>query len=122
MRHLTKRAIGRVELVGAEVEVIALSAVRATREGMVGAPDEPTLEAVIGTPLEGERIGEEIFDGLAQAAINPGELPRDPDAVFRDEPRAAKPHEIDYRFVRFLVPRRSLWRKWDRAAAAPYQA
>jgi predicted YcjX-like family ATPase len=104
LRHLTKRAIARVESVGAEVEVIALSAVRATREGMVGAPDEPTLEAVIGTPLEGERIGDEIFDGLAEAAIYPGELPRDPDAVFRDEPRAAKPNEIDYRFVRFRPP------------------
>jgi uncharacterized protein len=103
LRHLTKRAIARVESVGAEVDVIALSAVRATREGMVGAPEEPTLEAVIGTPLEGERIGDEIFDGQAEAAIYPGELPVDPEAVFRDTPRI-EPHEIDYRFVRFRPP------------------
>jgi len=103
LRHLTKRAIARVETVGAEVDVIALSAVRATREGMVGAPDEPTLEAVIGTPLEGERIGDEIFDGQAEAAIYPGELPIDPEAVFRDAPRI-EPNEIDYRFVRFRPP------------------
>ena len=103
LRHLTKRAIARVESVGAEVDVIALSAVRATREGMVGAPDKPTLEAVIGTPLEGERIGDEIFDGQALAAIYPGELPIDPEAVFRDTPRI-EPNEIDYRFVRFRPP------------------
>jgi hypothetical protein len=103
LRHLTKRAIARVESVGAEVDVIALSAVRATREGMVGAPDKPTLEAVIGTPLEGERIGDEIFDGQALAAIYPGELPIDPEAVFRDAPRI-EPNEIDYRFVRFRPP------------------
>jgi hypothetical protein len=103
LRHLTKRAIARVESVGAEVDVIALSAVRATREGMVGAPDEPTLEAVIGTPLEGERIGGEIFDGQAEAAIYPGELPIDPEAVFGGAPRI-EPNEIDYRFVRFRPP------------------
>jgi predicted YcjX-like family ATPase len=96
LRHLTKRAISRVESVGAEVDVIALSAVRATREGMVGAPDEPTLKAVIGTPLEGERIGDEIFDGQHEAAICPGELPADPKAVFSDS--------TDYRIVRFRPP------------------
>jgi uncharacterized protein len=96
LRHLTKRAISRVESVGAEVDVIALSAVRATREGMVGAPDEPTFKAVIGTPLEGERIGDEIFDGQHEAAICPGELPADPKAVFSDS--------TDYRFVRFRPP------------------
>jgi hypothetical protein len=70
---------------------------------MVGAPDEPTLEAVIGTPLEGERIGDEIFDGQAEAAIYPGELPIDPEAVFHDAPRI-EPNEIDCRFVRFRPP------------------
>jgi uncharacterized protein len=103
LRHLTKRAIARVESVGAEVDVIALAAVRATREAKVGGPDEPALEAVIGTPLEGERIGDEAFDGLTEAAIYPGELPADPEAVFRDAP-LRKPHEIDYRFVRFRPP------------------
>ncbi|HMF05892.1 MAG TPA: YcjX family protein [Methylocella sp.] len=103
LRHLTKRAIARAENVGAEVDVIALAAVRATREAKVGGPDEPALEAVVGTPLDGERIGDEIFDGVAEAAIYPGELPSDPDAVFRELPRV-KPEEIDYRFVRFLPP------------------
>jgi uncharacterized protein len=104
LRHLTGKAIARVETVGAEVDVIALAAVRATREAKVGGPDEPSLEAVIGTPLDGEHIGGEMFDGNSEAAIYPGELPRDPEAVFRDELRAAKPNEIDYRFVRFRPP------------------
>ena len=72
LRHLTKRAIARVETVGAEVDVIALAAVRATREAKVGGPDEPALEAVIGTPLDGERIGGEIFDGT----VGSGDLSR----------------------------------------------
>lgn len=117
LRNLTKRAIARVESVGAEVDVIALAAVRATREAKVGGPDEPALEAVIGTPLEGERIGEEYFDGLTEAAIYPGELPADPEAVFRDTP-PRKPHEIDYRFVRFRPPRPGLDGRWHAASAA----
>ncbi len=103
LRHLTKRAIARAEKVGAEVDVIALAAIRATREAKVGGPNEPALEAVVGTPLDGERIGGEIFDGIAEAAIYPGELPSDPEAVFCEAPRV-KPDEIDYRFVRFLPP------------------
>jgi uncharacterized protein len=103
LRFLTRRAIARAENVGAEVDVIALAAVRATREAKVGGPNEPALEAVVGTPLDGEQIGDEIFDGIAEAAIYPGELPSDPEAVFREMPRA-KPDEIDYRFVRFLPP------------------
>lgn len=104
LRHLTGKAIARVETVGATVDVIALAAVRATREAKVGGPDEPALEAVIGTPLDGEQIGGEIFNGLSEAAIYPGELPSDPEAVFREEPRSAQPDEIDYRFVRFRPP------------------
>jgi uncharacterized protein len=103
LRHLTMRAIARAEKVGAGVDVIALAAVRATREAKVGGPNEPALEAIVGTPLDGERIGGEIFDGISEAAIYPGELPSDPEAVFRDTPRIMQ-NEIDYRFVRFLPP------------------
>lgn len=103
LRLLTKRAIARVESVGAEVDVIALAAVRATREAKVGGPEEPALEAVIGTPLAGEQIGGETFDGETEAAIYPGELPSNPEDVFRDTAQAAR-EETDYRFVRFRPP------------------
>ncbi len=69
--------------------MIALAAVRATREARVDGHGGPALEAVIGTPIEGERIGGEIFDGKTEAAIFPGELPADPKAVFRDAAIAA---------------------------------
>ena len=104
LRHLTAKAIARVETVGAEVDVIAIAAVRATREAKVGGPDEPALEAVIGTPLDGEHIGGEVFDGNTEAAIYPGELPVDPEMVFLEEPQPVTPNEIDYRFVRFRPP------------------
>ena len=104
LRHLTGRAIARVESVGAEVDVIALAAVRATREVKVGAPDGLALEAVVGTPLDGEHIGGEVFDGKTEAAIYPGELPADPGAVFREGLAPVKPEDVDYRFVRFRPP------------------
>jgi predicted YcjX-like family ATPase len=104
LRQLTAKAIARVEGVGAEVDVIALAAVRATREAKVDGHGGPALEAVIGTPIEGERIGGVLFDGKTEAAIFPGELPPDPKAVFRDPAGARTPADIDYRFVRFRPP------------------
>jgi predicted YcjX-like family ATPase len=104
LRHLTGRAIARAENVGATVDVIALAAVRATYEAKVGGRGEKALPTIIGTPLEGERIGGDIFDGLAEAAIFPGELPADPKVVFRSESRLVPESEADYRFVRFRPP------------------
>jgi predicted YcjX-like family ATPase len=104
LRHLTARAIARAEDVGAAIDVIALASVRATREARVGGRGEKGLDAVIGTPMAGEKIGDELFDGRAEAAIFPGELPVDPKAVFRDSGKALTPEELDYRFVRFRPP------------------
>jgi len=101
LRHLTARAIARAEGVGAAIDVIALASVRATREGRVGGGDG--FDAVIGTPLAGEKIGGETFDGVAEAAIFPGELPLDPKVVFRESLSPAANQE-DYRFVRFRPP------------------
>ncbi len=103
LRHLTARAILRAEDVGAAIDVIALASVRATREGRVGR-GENALDAVIGTPLVGEKIGADIFDGRTEAAIFPGELPLDPKSVFRDSAKPLTREEMDYRFVRFRPP------------------
>ncbi|GAC1335214.1 MAG: YcjX family protein [Beijerinckiaceae bacterium] len=109
LRHLVGRAIARAETVGASVDVVAMAAVRATREAAVQqgrkkSGDRQTLEAIIGTPLAGEEIAGEIFDGTSEVAIFPGELPADPRAVFRGETLAIPSDEADYRFVRFRPP------------------
>ncbi|MBX9741468.1 MAG: YcjX family protein [Beijerinckiaceae bacterium] len=103
LRHLTARAITRAEGVGAEVDVIALAAIRATREASVRQGRE-TLDAIVGTPLKGETVGGEIFDGEQEVAIFPGTLPADPRTVFRGDALAVPEGEADYRFVRFRPP------------------
>ncbi len=103
LQHLTGRAIARAEGVGARVDVIAMAAVRATREAAVRHEGE-TLEAIVGSPLAGERVGGDIFDGSQEAAIFPGELPADPKAVFRGDALATPAEEADWRFARFRPP------------------
>lgn len=108
LRFLTARAISRAEGLGASVDVIALAAVRATKEvkvatktGAFGQTAE--LPAVVGIPMKGERIGKDVFDGIAEAAIFPGELPSDPKAIFTNE-TAFELQNADYRFLRFRPP------------------
>jgi len=103
LRLLTERAIERSAFSGAAVDVIALAAVRATREVAVRRGRE-TLDAVVGTPLAGETLGGETFDGDIEAAIFPGQLPADPRAAFRGDALALSDGEADYRFLRFRPP------------------
>ncbi|WP_274628753.1 YcjX family protein [Arvimicrobium flavum] len=99
VRRLADRAIKRADFSGAEVDVLAMAAVRATREGTVKQGRE-MLPVIIGTPLEGERIGDEKFDGKTETAVFPGDLPATPDLAFN-----AKAGELAIRFVRFRPPR-----------------
>ncbi len=103
LQTLTGRAIARAEGVGATVDVIALAAVRATREAAVRHGRE-TLDAIVGVPLEGEIVGGEAFDGKHEAAIFPGELPADPKSVFRGDGLGTPDSEADWRFARFRPP------------------
>ena len=103
LRHLVARAIARAETLGGAIDVIALAAVRATREASV-RHGRDNLDAIVGTPLAGEIVDGEVFDGNTEAAIFPGELPSDPRAAFRGDGLAAKDGEADYRFVRFRPP------------------
>jgi predicted YcjX-like family ATPase len=98
LRMLVGRAVRRTEAAGARVGTVALASVRATRETTVRDGRE-TLRAVAGTPEPGERIGDEIFDGETEAAIFPGELPADPQAVLDG---AVPPGSL--RFPRFRPP------------------
>ena len=66
--------------------------------------DGETLDAIIGVPEKGETIGGEVFDGVAEAAVFPGELPADPHAVFAGDAIALPEADNDWRFVRFRPP------------------
>jgi uncharacterized protein len=103
LRLLTARAIARAEGVGATIDVIALAAIRATREAQI-RHDGRTMDAIIGVPEAGERLDGQVFDGKAEAAVFPGELPVDPKAVFAGDAIALPESENDWRFLRFRPP------------------
>jgi predicted YcjX-like family ATPase len=106
VRRLADRAIARADLTGAAVDVVAMAAVRATREGTVKQGRE-TLPVIIGTPLEGEKIDGDVFDGKTETAIFPGDLRLDINAVFEQaEAGLQLPQtESPVRFVRFRPPK-----------------
>jgi predicted YcjX-like family ATPase len=99
LRALVDRAVRRTEASGARVGTVALASVRATRETAVRDGFE-TLKAVAGTPEAGEVVDGERFDGEAEAAIFPGELPQNAESVFQG---AVSPGSL--RFPRFRPPR-----------------
>jgi predicted YcjX-like family ATPase len=82
LSRLTQRAAARAGFAGAEIDVIALAAVRATREAKVRRNGD-MLPSIIGVPAAGESSGGRVFDGETEVAVFPGDLPVDPDAVFR---------------------------------------
>ena len=102
VRRLADRAVGRANFSGADVDVLAMAAVRSTREGTV-KQGRDTLPVIIGTPLKGETIGDETFDGKSETAIFPGDLPEKVEEVF-ESIEAGQSEEI-IRFVRFRPPK-----------------
>ncbi|MBV2144492.1 YcjX family protein [Falsochrobactrum sp. TDYN1] len=100
VRRLVERAIERADFSGADIEVLAMAAVRATREATV-KEGKDTLPVIVGTPLKGERIDGEFFDGETETAIFPGDLPRNPNVIFEQ----VSNEETAIRFVRFRPPR-----------------
>jgi predicted YcjX-like family ATPase len=82
LRRMTERAAERADFTGADIDVIALAALRATREAQVRRDGE-MLPSIIGVPAAGETLDGRRFDGETEAAVFPGDLPADPDAVFR---------------------------------------
>jgi uncharacterized protein len=126
LRRMVRRAIERADVAGAAVDVIALAAVRATREAEVrhgGA----TLSCIVGVPAPGalaENDGGKTFDGMTEVAVFPGELPDDPDAVFAPDAApfrglaAVGAGDTDFRFVRLRPP--PLETTGDGAPALPH--
>jgi predicted YcjX-like family ATPase len=102
LRHMTEKAAARASFAGAEVKVLVLAAVRATRE-VVAKQGSERLPCIRGMPMAGEQVGATLFDGRTEVAIFPGDLPEDPHSVLeRSDPAAAR---ADVQFVRFRPPR-----------------
>jgi predicted YcjX-like family ATPase len=99
LRHATERAAARVTSSGAEATVLALAAVRATREVEVEDGSE-RLPVLMGTPVAGERIAGTVFDGRTEAGVFPGDVPAVPEIAF--DP--ARTRADDVAFVRFRPP------------------
>lgn len=102
VRRLVDRAVKRAGFSGATVDVLAMAAVRATREATV-TQGRDTLPVIIGTPLKGETIDGETFDGKSETAIFPGDLPTNPDSIFQPSESVSQDESI--RFVRFRPPK-----------------
>lgn len=81
LARLVERAAQRAESAGAQIETMAIAAVRATREANLSMEGED-LPSLVGIPIEGEQLGSDIFDGETEFALFPGDLPKDPDMVF----------------------------------------
>jgi uncharacterized protein len=109
LRRTVARAAARAEYTGAEIDIVALAAVRATREAQVQRGREK-LPSILGTPAAGTRAGGEAFDGETEVATFPGDLPNDPEELFSGEGAfrglsSASAEKTDFRFLRFRPPR-----------------
>lgn len=105
LRRLVERALARAESAGADIDVVALAAVRATREAMVKR-GRAHLPAIVGVPEAGQH-GADDFDGLAEAAVFPGDLPENPSALFDPAHGFSGLSDAaggDFRFLRFRPP------------------
>lgn len=106
LSRLVDNAIKKAKYNGAKVSVIGLAAVRATKEAVVTI-DKDELPVIVGTPLKGEQIDGEFFDGTSETAIFPGDLPKDLGQLFDTENNTNNNKNIDdpnLRFVRFRPP------------------
>jgi predicted YcjX-like family ATPase len=108
LRRTVDRALAKSEIAGAAVDVVALAAVRATREAQVQRGRDK-LPSILGTPAAGEVADGERFDGETEVATFPGDLPADLDALFKGDGAfrglsSATADKADFRFLRFRPP------------------
>jgi len=107
LRRAVTKAVTRAEDTGAEIDVVALAAVRATREATV-ARGRDKLPSILGMPASGEMANGETFDGNTEVATFPGDLPDDPEQLFNGEAfrglSSAAADKADFRFLRFRPP------------------
>ncbi|WP_127089318.1 YcjX family protein [Aquabacter cavernae] len=106
LRRLVERAYARARTGGASLDVVAMAAVRATREAEV-TRDGRRMAAIVGTPEAGQEAGGHLFDGEEEVALFPGALPEDPETLFDPSGsgfRGLASGDADFRFLRFRPP------------------
>ena len=108
LRRTLARAVERAAHTGAQIDVVALAAVRATREAQVQRGRDK-LPSILGTPDAGEIANGEVFDGSTEVATFPGDLPANAEELFSgaDAFRGlakASDEKTDFRFLRFRPP------------------
>jgi predicted YcjX-like family ATPase len=109
LRRAMSGAVARAEDTGAEIDIVALAAVRATREAQVQRGREK-LPSILGTPAASEIANSGSFDGETEVATFPGDLPADPEQLFSGEGAfrglsSTAAEKTDFRFLRFRPPR-----------------
>jgi uncharacterized protein len=97
LKLIVAEAISRAEYQGAEIDIAALAAIRATREATVKR-GRHELPCIVGVPELGETIGGDTFDGETEAAAFPGDLPDDPKEALEGTLAG------QLRFIRFRPP------------------
>ena len=108
LRRTVAKAAARAEDTGAVIDVVALAAVRATREAQVQRGRDK-LPSILGIPAPGEVANGAAFDGETEVATFPGDLPADPEELFAGEAAfrglsSATAEKTDFRFLRFRPP------------------
>ncbi len=98
---IAHEAADRAVIAGADIRLMAISALRATREAEVARTEEP-LPCIVGTPLPGEQMAGRTFDGQERAAIFTGDLPA---AVTSGGRETTVASARDVRVIRFRPPR-----------------
>ncbi len=108
LKRMVELATAKAEFAGAKVDVVALAAVRATREALV-QQGRDKLPSIVGVPEKGETSGGDVFDGETEVATFPGDLPTDMDALFGSGGifrglTATSAEKADFRFLKFRPP------------------
>src|ERR1700688_199726 len=108
LRRTVAKAADRAEDTGAAIDVVALAAVRATREAQVQRGRDK-LPSILGTAAPGELATGGTFGGKTEVATVPGDLPADPEELFAGETAfrglsSATAEKTDFRFLRFRPP------------------
>jgi len=99
LNRLVANASRRARFAGAETRSIAMAGIRATSEGTIRENGE-TLPTLIGTPIAGETLDGQSYDGRTEIALFPGDLPERPDSLFEDGA------PVSLNFLRFTPPQR----------------